>query len=86
MTTRNLVFLALVLTTILTPWWFVCALLVGAILLYQDFFEAIIILFYIDLIYTTGLGGVRGYFLLTLAGLGFLLVVEVCRKAMLMRD
>ena len=86
MTTRNLVFLGLVLTAIWTPWWFVCALLVGAILLYQDFFEAIIILFYLDLIYSTGLGGARGYFLLTLAGLVFLLVVEVCRRVMLMRD
>lgn len=86
MTNRNLVFLALTIIAIWLPWWFAAALLVGAILLYQDFFEAIIILFYLDLVYSTGLAGARGYFLMTLTGLTFLLVVEVCRKAMLMRD
>ena len=86
MTIRSLVFLALILLAIWLPWWFVGALLVGAILLYRDFFEAIIILFYLDVIYSTGLGGTRGYFLLTLGGLAFLLVVEICRKAMLMRS
>lgn len=83
MNTRLAVFIGLMLLAVLGPWWLVCALLVGAILFYQDFFEGLIVLLYIDLVFGTGLDDWRGYFVFTLSGLIFLLAVEVGRKAML---
>lgn len=85
MNSRHLVFLSLFLFSVLTPWWFAAALIVGAILFYQDFFEGVIILMYLDVAYGTGLADWRGYFLLTLSGLIFLLIVEAVRKAVLMQ-
>lgn len=85
MTTRALVFLLLFLLAIWAPWWLVTALIVGAILFYQDFFEGIIVLFYFDIAYGSGFDDWRGYFLLTLSGLIFLLIVEAVRRAVLVQ-
>lgn len=75
--------LSLLLLVILAPWWFSLPLVVGAILFYQDFFEAIGILFISDLLFGATVDGLQNYFILTLAGLLFLMIVEAGRQTLL---
>ena len=78
-------FIGLLLGAWFLPWWLVVAFMVGAILFYEDFFEAIVITLYFDLVYGSGLAGLNGYFLPTISCLVFILLVEAFRKYLLMR-
>ena len=82
MAARNLLFCLLVVLAVMAPWWLVVALIVGGILFYQDFFEGIIVLFYFDIAYGSGLGDWRGYFLFTLGGLIFLLIPAIMASSL----
>ncbi len=86
MKNKNLALVILFVGAIFLPWWFVSALLVGAFLFYQDFFGGIAVLFFMDIIYGTGLSSVFNHFVFTLSGLILFVVVEFCRKNLFVHE
>lgn len=73
-TKRILFDIALILSTLLLPWWFTCALTLLGVFLFLPFFESVIVGFVLDVLFGGGQGGVFEAYPFTISiGIVFLL-------------
>ncbi len=72
-------------SVIFLPWWAAAALIVGGVLWQVDFFEAIILAFWLDLLYGPGAADLWRHFIFTIGFTLFILIVEFSRSIFVVR-